>query len=187
VDRRTALLEAAEQVLSERGLSATVADITTQAGVAKGTFYLYFSSKEDVIRAVQSHLYDDYLATAAKATARMQEVGWWRAVEEFIAGLVDLDIAHRDWHRLVGQGWSEPGPITESSQEMQLIAIIEAAIRLGMETGECHTDDPELTATMLYRATQGTCSQLCQRDDPIDRERVIAALTDLVRKVLAPR
>lgn len=119
MDRRTALLDAAEQVLTEHGLTAAVADITSRAGVAKGTSYLYLSSKEDIVQAVQARLYDDYVGAAVKATARMEEVGWWRAVEQFVAEFIELDMSHRDWHRLVAQGWSAPAPLTESSQEMQ--------------------------------------------------------------------
>jgi AcrR family transcriptional regulator len=53
--RRTALAAAALRLWAERGFDATaVADIAQAAGVAKGTFYLYFPSKqallEDVLR-----------------------------------------------------------------------------------------------------------------------------------------
>ncbi|MFO8034192.1 MAG: helix-turn-helix domain-containing protein [Candidatus Bipolaricaulota bacterium] len=42
------LLRCAEAVLSERGYeAASVSAICRRAGVAQGTFYLYFSSKED--------------------------------------------------------------------------------------------------------------------------------------------
>jgi AcrR family transcriptional regulator len=51
--RRAELVSAAARVFAERGVSATsVADIVHAAGVAQGTFYLYFSSKNDVILAV---------------------------------------------------------------------------------------------------------------------------------------
>jgi AcrR family transcriptional regulator len=115
-DRRTSLLEAAERVLTERGLSATVADITEAAGVAKGTFYLYFSTKEDVIRAVQARLWEDYLRSGNAAAERLATEGWWPTIDAFIEEVVDFDIAHRDWHRLVAQGWSEPTPLGEEGQ-----------------------------------------------------------------------
>lgn len=47
---KTRLLEAARHCLLERGFDATVNDIVTRAGVAKGTFYLYFASKEACCR-----------------------------------------------------------------------------------------------------------------------------------------
>ncbi|MBZ0089164.1 MAG: TetR/AcrR family transcriptional regulator, partial [Thermoanaerobaculia bacterium] len=52
-DFRTRLLTAAEQVCAAEGLyDARIEDVTRFAGVAKGTFYLYFASKEAVVQAV---------------------------------------------------------------------------------------------------------------------------------------
>ncbi len=50
---RIKLLSAAEAVFGERGLAdAKVEEITEHAGVAKGTFYLHFESKEDAFRVL---------------------------------------------------------------------------------------------------------------------------------------
>ena len=47
------LLEAAEQEFGARGYHETaISHITTSAGVALGTFYVYFKSKEEVFRAL---------------------------------------------------------------------------------------------------------------------------------------
>lgn len=46
---RQKILEAAEEVFGQRGYdSASIGDITRSAGVAQGTFYLYFPSKQAV-------------------------------------------------------------------------------------------------------------------------------------------
>lgn len=48
---RRKLLEAAETEIGEKGYARTsVAGITKRAGVGQGTFYLYFPSKDDVLR-----------------------------------------------------------------------------------------------------------------------------------------
>ena len=47
--KRSALLEAAFALFVERGIIRTsIADITKKAGLAKGTFYLYFKDKYDI-------------------------------------------------------------------------------------------------------------------------------------------
>ena len=49
-DKRLAITNAAHTVIHEKGITnATVDDIAQRAGVAKGTVYLYFKSKEDII------------------------------------------------------------------------------------------------------------------------------------------
>src|SRR5438093_10868471 len=52
-DRREQLLDAALAVFSAEGYSsAKVSDIVGRAGVAQGTFYLYFRSKQEVVLAL---------------------------------------------------------------------------------------------------------------------------------------
>ena len=48
-ERRAQLVQAAQEVFAQRGYhAATVDDITRAAGVAKGTFYLYFEEKREI-------------------------------------------------------------------------------------------------------------------------------------------
>ncbi|MBV6651195.1 MAG: TetR/AcrR family transcriptional regulator, partial [Hoeflea sp.] len=50
-ERREQILRAAEVMIGTQGFSAaSIADITRHAKTALGTFYIYFSSKEDVFR-----------------------------------------------------------------------------------------------------------------------------------------
>ena len=55
--RRDQLLDAAEKLFAEKGYAeTTVLDIAEAAGVAKGTFYLYFPSKEHCMVALKERL-----------------------------------------------------------------------------------------------------------------------------------
>jgi AcrR family transcriptional regulator len=49
---RELLLTAAEDEFAERGLDASIADIARRAGVAKGTVFRHFASKEELIAAI---------------------------------------------------------------------------------------------------------------------------------------
>ena len=56
-ERRQSLVDAAIAVFIDKGVEATtVDDIVRRAGAAKGTFYLYFRTKDDVINAVSESL-----------------------------------------------------------------------------------------------------------------------------------
>jgi AcrR family transcriptional regulator len=51
--RRAELISVARRLFTARGVEATaVSDIVREAGVAQGTFYWYFRSKDDVVAAV---------------------------------------------------------------------------------------------------------------------------------------
>ncbi len=56
-ERRKSILMAAKTVFAKKGYnSAGVADIIGEAGIARGTFYLYFKSKRDVFSALMEYL-----------------------------------------------------------------------------------------------------------------------------------
>lgn len=50
--RRQAILDAADRLFAERQDLANVADVAKEAGLAKGTVYLYFQSKEEIYLAL---------------------------------------------------------------------------------------------------------------------------------------
>jgi AcrR family transcriptional regulator len=57
--RRRQLLTAATTVFASRGYRAAgISDIVSEAGVARGTFYLYFESKAQVFLAIADDFYD---------------------------------------------------------------------------------------------------------------------------------
>ena len=52
-ERKQELIDAAERLFMERGYEATaVSDIVQEVGVAQGTFYYYFPSKEEILEAI---------------------------------------------------------------------------------------------------------------------------------------
>ena len=59
---REALVQAARDVFEREGfLESRITDITAAAGVAAGSFYTYFTSKEDVFAAVMSEVEEEML------------------------------------------------------------------------------------------------------------------------------
>jgi AcrR family transcriptional regulator len=51
-DKRNAILSAGTQVFAERGLGAPTAAITSAAGVAEGSLFTYFKTKDELINAL---------------------------------------------------------------------------------------------------------------------------------------
>ena len=186
VDKRTMLLDAAEAVLVEQGLAgATIDQITSRAGVAKGTYYLYFRSKDEVVRALQQRHWDGLMDAAVHAASQLDAEGdWWQVVDAFIETTVDFDLTHRAWHRLVSQGWSAPMGDVMPKNEQQMIDLFEARIAEAVERGMFDVPDTPMTSTLLYRAIQGTSHQLCQDEGDVDRDRVVGAIKWFIRRVL---
>lgn len=63
--KRQALLDAAYELFLSQGTSkTTINDIVRKAGVAKGTFYLYFKDKENILQALSYKISYAYLEEA---------------------------------------------------------------------------------------------------------------------------
>ncbi len=74
MDRRTQIVIAALSVFRQKGYSASrVEDICRAAGIAKGTFYLYFKTRDEVAEAAFEQTIERYRAQAAHLADRMPE------------------------------------------------------------------------------------------------------------------
>ncbi|MEA3309942.1 MAG: TetR/AcrR family transcriptional regulator [Chloroflexota bacterium] len=61
--RTAQIIEAATTIFAAKGFDgATMVDIATQAGINKATIYLYFESKDDLIRSIAEELFAQELA-----------------------------------------------------------------------------------------------------------------------------
>jgi AcrR family transcriptional regulator len=71
LDRRTQLLTSARAVFAKKGYDdATVSEIVGRAGVAQGTFYLYFPGKESLAGAFAEQISERFAVVAAEKSAR---------------------------------------------------------------------------------------------------------------------
>jgi TetR/AcrR family fatty acid metabolism transcriptional regulator len=73
-DKREAILRAAITIFAHNGyFNAKVADIAREAGVADGTVYLYFKSKEEILHSIFDRSVDEAIADAKKQLARISD------------------------------------------------------------------------------------------------------------------
>ena len=73
-DKREAILRAATSVFAHNGyFNSKVADIAREAGVADGTVYLYFKSKEDILHSIFDRNVAEALDAARKRIERITD------------------------------------------------------------------------------------------------------------------
>ena len=67
IDKREAILRAAIRVFAHNGyFNSKVADIAGAAGVADGTVYLYFKSKEEILHSIFDRSMEEAIAAGRK-------------------------------------------------------------------------------------------------------------------------
>lgn len=103
--RPAELMDAALELFVEKGFAATrLDDVAKRAGVSKGTLYLYFDSKEDLLKAVVREGYvapiadaetyaRAYTGSSADLLRDLMKMWWDRVGATPIAGITKLMIA----------------------------------------------------------------------------------------------
>jgi TetR/AcrR family fatty acid metabolism transcriptional regulator len=73
-DKREAILRAAIKVFAQKGyFNSKVADIAKEAGIADGTVYLYFKSKEEILHSVFDRAMEEFIAEGKREIAEIEE------------------------------------------------------------------------------------------------------------------
>ncbi len=156
---RTRLLDAAAVEFGENGFrDASISAITSRAGVAMGTFYVHFPSKEKIFRAVVDHMgrvtrayiADRVDAAPDRLTAERQGIeayldfvrehpGIYRIVME--AQFVAED-AYRDYYMHFAEAYrgkleaaAADGEVLDGDQDVHAWALIGASVFLGLRFG----------------------------------------------------
>lgn len=84
LQKKTSLLNTAFRLFTTKGVNETsVAEISEQAGIAKGTFYLYFKDKYDIRNILISHEASKLFTAATDALAARQAQGGSGTPESF--------------------------------------------------------------------------------------------------------
>jgi len=186
-DRRRDLMDAALRVLHEKGANvATVSDITEEAGVAKGTFYLYFDSKEHLLAALRERFVEDALAHGTSLAARVGEEDWWGLVDASIRTFVDFHFDRiEETKLLVGEGLTPETRQLLDDCDRKMTGILAAGIEAGVQAGVFHVEDPEMAAVLLHHAVEGALEVIIVFGRDIGRDRLYAAAREVSHKTLA--
>lgn len=74
-DKREAILRAAIKVFARNGyFNSKVSDIASEAGIADGTVYLYFKSKEEVLHSVFDRAMEEFISEGKREIAEIEDV-----------------------------------------------------------------------------------------------------------------
>ncbi len=179
------ILDAAQEEFGERGFAdSSIVGITQRAGVALGTFYTYFDSKEVVFGAVvrdMSSQVRDAVAPAFKdATDRLD--GERRALQAFL----EFAQHHRDVYRIVDEAeFVEPAAYREHYETTA--ARIAARFADARAAGEVAADLSDDDLEILAWASMGANVFLGLRYsvwESADSARVAAVANRMLRKGL---
>ncbi len=93
VDKREAILRAATKVFAGNGyFNSKVSDIAGAAGIADGTVYLYFKSKDDILHSIFDRAMAEFIAEGKQKLAKLDDpVAKLRRIAELHLGKLGAD------------------------------------------------------------------------------------------------
>ena len=179
--RREAILKAAKAVFTEKGLlAATIDEVAQRAEVAKGTIYLYFTSKEEILSA----LLDEGLALVGKRF--IEAVDPSLPADENLRRLCD---AYYRVYREEPQYFKllffcshadVKAKICANPSECQGLPPLAALIKKGIDDGIFSpTVDPSKAATIAWASSNGIIL-MCEQD-PEGATRFDLPIEELLR------
>jgi AcrR family transcriptional regulator len=154
---REELIATASRLFRQNGFSAvSVEDIVAATGVAKGTFYLYFKTKADVVQASLSQALDDLDKQVSSATSQASSdaaaslravvnviLNFLQANPGMIGPITDNELA------------SELGDDVLSRCRAATTSVFERLLRMGMLQGRYREIDPQIASHALHGMLAG--------------------------------
>jgi AcrR family transcriptional regulator len=144
---RRRLLEAAEEVFARHGYhSASIVKITEAAGVAQGTFYLYFRTKAEIFEKLVA----DLNRRVRHAMTERAEPAQGRAEAERLGllGFLEFTAGHPALYRIIRQA-EVVSPSAARRHYERICQAYASGLEAAMARGEIATADPEVLAWSL--------------------------------------
>lgn len=185
------LLDAALDLFVEKGFAATRAEeVAARAGVSKGTLFLYFPSKEELLKAVVRENiagrfkewnaeFEAFEGSAADALRAFMRLWWERVGATKASGITKL---------MLGEGHNFPDIAAFYQQEVIQPgqALIRRVFERGVQSGEFRQLDPDyavysVVAPMIFLILARHSGSGClPTGAELDPERYIATQAEII-------
>lgn len=178
------------RVVGRKGLEkATVDDIAREAGVAKGTLYLYFRSRDEIIEKTIGAAVDDLLERLQRAADGAGAGPFDEALERVLTAQFAYFDENRDFFRLyfASGEYSEDRRLRQSRRYRLHIDQLVALIRRGRRRGELRNVDPERVAIAIAGAARDLILRRIHEKQPPPPEADARSLKGLLFSGLAAR
>ena len=190
---KEAILDATDRLLARYGYKKmTVEDIAIEVGIGKGTIYLHFTSKEEIVLSHVDRIVErvkDKLREISRSDASAAErlrlmlltrvLFRFDSIQHYTQSLNDLLAALR------------PGLLARRAQYFEAEAQIFAELLMaGRQSGEFDFEDDNATARALLQATNGLLPYSLSTTELGERKEVekrATAVADLVMRGLLNR
>lgn len=184
-ERKNEILDVAEKLFGTKGFDNTsTSDILDEIGIARGTLYYHFKSKEEILDAMINRM-TNRLIEKAEAIAAQKNIP---VLQRFTMMMLSLNVSADNFgQELLAQAHKPQNALMHQKMEKCLLSginpIITGLIKEGIVQGICQTDYPEEVAEMTFLYANTVFDNLMEHSEE-EKQRKIAAFIYNVERLL---
>lgn len=174
VRNRRLLIDAATAAFAELGVDVPIGEIAQRAGLAKGTVFRHFATKEDLLAAIMLQLLHDLISSADQLLTA-DDAG--AALEEFMTYGVEQLAADRAFCEVIGRPSLQHSEVRDAINLLSVSA--EALTARAREQGTIRGDVSGLDVMLLLGGIHQTAAPLLEAQPQAWRRYLALALDGL--------
>jgi len=153
------LMDAAETLFLSRGVEqTTISEIVAAADVAKGTFYTYFASKTDVLRALAERYTQRFVDALEQAMQEHPADDGEARLRAWIEASIALYARTHAVHDVV---YANHHHLDRANRERNaLLQQLQGILEVGVASGIWQLPSPRVTASLIYAGVHGATDDL---------------------------
>lgn len=178
--RRRQILDAAARLVVNGGYETlTIDQVASEAGVAKGTVYLYFEAKHMLLVGLQEDLAQSFLDGPLELMAD-ETCTWLDRLDALVMRRLEVRLAHSKLYHELFHVHRVPDGEEPLKQVRNLMAEI---LERGRQAGEFDVQDLEITTDFLMHAAGGACDHV-DHSDMAEVRQTIDRVQELFHRVV---
>ncbi len=187
IERRNEILDAAEELFVTKGYDKTSTnDILDRVGIARGTLYYHFKSKEDILNAMIERINDSLIAKAKMIAADTSVP----VIDRLVMTIASLNVETDIGHEIIGEVHKPQNALMHQKMQENLTSrIVSVLLELaeeGVRQGLFNIKYPAETIEMLVLYSNIAFDDYHEKNSP-SMEKKIAAFLYNTEKLLGAR
>ena len=185
-ERRQQILNHARDVFAKRGYyAAKIDDIVAAAGVARGTFYLYFEDKRSIFEEIVDRVFTRLGMTILRVDPNDAARTVGEQIHENIRRIVELLLEDRATTKIMlsdAVGVDAAFDRKLLSFYHEVASLLEQSLRDGQALGVVAPGDPTLYAYLTVGAMKELLYQVVMREWEIPEERIVEEIFGFLKR-----
>lgn len=181
-ERRNEILDTAERLFVEKGFDGTSTnDILNDIGIARGTLYYHFKSKEDILDAMIERLTGRLIANASEIVKKKDIP----VMQRLTMAMMSLNVSGGIGQEIMKQIHKPQNALMHQKMQTTLLSavnpLITGLIEEGIAQGICSTDYPADVVEMVLLYSNTAFDDLAELNSDERRKKITAFIYNLER------